>query len=258
VPVIQQIQYFLIGLLTLPIFPVLFIQALRAKKRVGTLPDAIDPEGKTGGNSPALKVLVIGESTVAGVGVKRHEDGITGAIGQRVHELTGRDVNWLSIGGSGYTAKKVADLLAGEIPDVQYDYIVILLGGNETFELNSPLVWKKNLEELIRKIRIKVPQARVAIGNMPPVGSFTAFPKTLQWYLGGLVNLHRKVIKDLPARYDNLVYLSEPIDFDAWRMETGRDVPMKDFFSDGVHPSALTYKLWGAQIAERMVTARIE
>ena len=254
---IQQIQYFLVGLLTLPIFPILLIQALRAKKRVGSLPEAIDPRGETGGNLPALNVLVIGESTVAGVGVKRHEDGMTGSVGQRVHELTGMDVHWMSIGGSGYTAKKVANLLASKIPDVSFDYIVIALGGNETFELNSPLVWRKNLEGLIRKIRVKVPECTVAIANMPPVGSFTAFPKTLQWYLGGLVNLHRKVIRDLPDKYDNLVYLSEPIDFDAWRKKTGRNVPMTDFFSDGVHPSALTYKLWGAQIAERMVTTRV-
>jgi lysophospholipase L1-like esterase len=196
-------------------------------------------------------LLVIGESTVAGVGVKRHEDGLTGGIGRRIHELTQREVKWLSIGGSGYTAKKVTDLLTEKIPERPFDYVAIALGGNETFELNSPLTWKRNLEQLILRIREKLPDATIVIANMPPVGSFTALPKTLQWYLGGLVNLHRKVIMDFPSSYDNLVYLSEPINFDTWRQKADRNVPMKEFFSDGVHPSALTYQLWGEQIAER-------
>ncbi len=254
---LQQFQYFLVGLLTLPVFPLLLIQALVAKKGVGKLPEAIEPAGNTGGQSPPLHVLVIGESTVAGVGVKRHEEGITGAIGRRIHELTQRDVHWLSIGGSGYTAKKVANLLTEKIPDLPFEYVAIALGGNETFELNSPLKWKRNLKNLINRIREKLPEATIVIANMPPVGSFTAFPKTLQWYLGGLVNLHRKVIMDFPASFDKLVYLSEPIDFDAWRQKTGRNVPMKEFFSDGVHPSALTYLLWGEQIAERAVNQLI-
>jgi len=248
--VIQQIQYFLVGLLTLPVFPILLVQALLAKKRVGKLPDAIDPAGVTDGEHPILPVLIIGESTVAGVGVHRQVDGLSGRIGVSIGKLTNRKVNWYAVGGSGYTARKVSEMLVDNIPEYEFEIIVIALGGNDTFELNNPLRWKKDLEQLIQKISVKFPDGKIAIANMPPVGSFTAFPVMLQWYMGGLVSLHRKVIRDLPQKYKNLLYLADPIDFDAWREKTGRNVPMKEFFSDGVHPSALTYRLWGEQIAE--------
>jgi lysophospholipase L1-like esterase len=248
---IQQIQYFLVGLLTLPILPFLFIQAMISKKKVGTLPDAIDPVGTIMGQSPKLFALVLGESTVAGVGVTRHEEGMTGSIGKALAGMTGREVEWTAVGGSGYTARKVEELLVDQIPDKPFQMVFIVLGGNDTFELNSPLRWRSDLLNLVKSIRTKLPAAMIIIANMPPVASFTAFPKTLQWYLGGLVNLHRKVIMDLPGSVENLEYLSEPIDFDRWRKKAGRNVPMKEFFSDGVHPSALTYGLWGEQIAER-------
>lgn len=249
-----QLRYLFFGLITLPLLPFLFLQAVAARKRVGSLPDAQDPSGTVSGEPPGISLLVIGESTVAGVGVSHHAEGLTGGIAKGLAGATGRQVNWTAVGGTGYTARKVNKLLLNQIPDDRYDLIAIALGGNETFELNSPLRWKRDLESLLVSLQSQFPSAGIVIANMPPVGDFTAFPKSLQWYLGTLVNWHRQVIRDLPDRYDKLAYLCEPIDFAKWRAQAGYDVPMTDFFSDGVHPSKLTYHLWGLQIAERATT----
>ena len=250
-----QLFYVLIGILSLPFLPILFLMGVVAKKRTGKLPEAFGPSGVVDGSEPVLKLAVIGESTVAGVGVMDNKQGVSASIAGRLSTMTGRSVNWEAIGVSGYTARKVFDNLLEKLktrisgPDI----IVIMLGGNDTFELNSPMRWRRDMGKLITQLRKDHPDAQIVIANLPPVSHFTSFTPILQWFLGGLTNLHRKVIRDFPLLFPGIIYMSEEIDFDKWRQEEGRDVPIEEFFSDGVHPSALTYRLWGKQIAERIL-----
>lgn len=253
-----QFIYILAAVLSIPFFPVLLILAAIAKKRTGKLPDARVPSGKFSGTNPGFKLAVLGESTVAGVGVENHTDGVTCQIARYLNSGTEKEVIWEAIGATGFTARRIHNKLASDIPVrmKEPDILVILLGGNDTFELNSPLHWRKNMLRLVIGLRTDFPNTMIVIANLPPVHSFTSFSTILQWYLGSLTNLHRKVLIDFPELFDNLIYMSENIDFDKWRKEEGRDVPIEEFFSDGVHPSALTYKLWGKQIAERIMNKK--
>lgn len=250
-----QLTYLLASILSLPFFPVLFLLGVMAKKKTGKLPGAFGPSGKIEGSNLGLKLAVLGESTVAGVGVDNHEAGITCQIARYLNSKTGREINWEAIGTSGFTARKVNNHLVSEIPKGMKapNILVILLGGNDTFELNSPFRWRRDMKKLVSQLRVDFPDTKIVIANLPPVENFTSFSPLLQWYLGSLTNLHRKVIMDFPDIYPGLIYMSDKIDFDKWRKEERRDVPMNEFFSDGVHPSALTYRLWGKQIAERIL-----
>jgi len=250
-----QFIYNLVAILSIPFFTVLFILGSISKKRTGKLPDARQPSGLIDGTNPGYKLAVVGESTVAGVGVENHTEGVTFQIAKYLNSGTGKEVIWEAIGASGFTARKVFEDLVKEIPKrmKEPDLLIILLGGNDTFELNSPLRWRKDMKRLVIGLRTDFPNTRIVIANLPPVSSFTSFSPILQWYLGSLTNLHRRSIMDFPELFENLIYMPENIDFDKWRKEEGRDIPIDEFFSDGVHPSALTYKLWGKQIAARVM-----
>jgi len=65
-----QLQYLFVGILTLPILPLLFVLGVIAKKKTGKLPDASGPSGRIEGRNPGIRLAVTGESTVAGVGVR--------------------------------------------------------------------------------------------------------------------------------------------------------------------------------------------
>ena len=250
-----QFIYIIAAILSIPFFPLLFLMGSIAKKKTGKLPDAKNPSGRLDGNQPVIRLVVLGESTVAGVGVEEHEEGVTYSVAKTLNQLTDRNIKWEAVGTSGFTARKVNEQLAHKVSErlPEPHIICIMLGGNDTFELNSPLRWRRDMASLINRLQSLHPDAKLVVVNLPPVKNFTSFSSILQWYLGSLTNLHRKVIMDFESRFDNLIYMSEEIDFDAWRKEEGRDVPMEEFFSDGVHPSALTYKLWGKQIGERIV-----
>ncbi len=88
---------------------------------------------------------------------------------------------------SGYTALDVRDKLIPKIAEKETDLIVVGLGGNDAFGLNSPEIWAKHIQSLIWRIRMKFPDAPIAFLNMPPIKDFPAFTSLIQiynWQLG--------------------------------------------------------------------------
>jgi hypothetical protein len=85
---------------------------------------------------------------------------------------------------------------------------------------------------------------------MPPIGEFPAFPWIIQRILGSLVSLHGAVIRDIPQRFKNVFYIDEELRFEDWIKRTDGNLTVDDFFSDGVHPSATTYGMWGGEVGK--------
>lgn len=221
------------------------------RRNIPDLPEPIGP--KTGtiqmSNEDTKSLVCLGESSVAGVGIASHNVGFTGYIAQNLAEQTGSSIQWTVVAESGYTAAKVHDHLVDALPSFPVDYIVIGLGGNDTFKLNSPLRWYKSMIKLISKIQAQQNNSLILIANMPPVGSFPAFPFVLQQLFDGLITLHGQMADKLPCKFRNVRYASEKINLSNWADRMPESTNISDLFSDGVHPSSLTYELWGKQLA---------
>src|SRR5437763_8752727 len=93
--------------------PVLVAQALATRRRAEVLPEAKGArEGELGsGAGPALRVLVAGDSSAAGVGVEFQEQAVAGHLVRALHRATGRRVAWALRARSGLTTRAVHDLL---------------------------------------------------------------------------------------------------------------------------------------------------
>ena len=113
----QQLYFYLGGLLLLPLFPLLLVLGKWVRRRVPQLPEAQHHiEGTTSGVQPALRLLALGDSTIAGVGVTDHRDGITGHLADTLARAAGRAVSWQVLARSGYTAERVNAKLVARIP----------------------------------------------------------------------------------------------------------------------------------------------
>ena len=246
---LQQLLYIGGSLMVLPFLPLLLFLGKRVRQSIPDLPEACENlQSSIIGNSETIQLLTLGESTIAGVGVTDHTHGITGQVAKTLHSLTGKTIYWQVLAGNGYTAENVNQLLVPQIPEHALDFIVIGLGGNDTFKFNSPLTFKKNMISLLDNIQLRQPNAQIIIANMPPVGEFPAFPWLIQLVLGSLVNLHGAVIRHIPQRYNNVSYMDEPIRLKDWIKHIDGNWTSADLFSDGVHPSAITYAIWGEEI----------
>lgn len=246
----QQFYFYGGGLLMLPLLPLLFLLGKRVRRRVPQLPEAHqNVVGGIAGALPPLRLLALGESTVAGVGVADHRAGITGQLALALAEHTGRAVGWQVLARSGYTAAQAHTRLLPQVPlATAFDFILIGLGANDTFTLRSPLTFRRHVLKLVGGLRVLQPQAQIIIANLPPIAEFPAFPWLMRLVLGQLVKLHGRVIRDVPAQFANVHYVDQPIRFKDWVRRAGAPATIADFFSDGVHPSAPIYALWGQEI----------
>lgn len=124
--------------------PVLVAQAVRVRRATPRLPGATGPiEGALGTGRP-LRLTVIGESTVDGVGAATHADALTGqlAVGL-VSAYPDREVRWHALGITGASARVVLDEL---VPRVRAaDIVVVVLGVNDTLELHSAARYRRDL-----------------------------------------------------------------------------------------------------------------
>lgn len=254
----EQVKYILANLLNLPLFPILYFQGKHIRKTIPRLPEAKQPYGSTGTGAQKIKLISIGESTIAGVGVATHAQGFTGHLAQAIAQATSSTVDWQVTARSGYTARKVKDKLLPKISASSFDMIIIGLGGNDTFKLNSPKQWRRDIESLIDKLQVQFPDTPVVFCNVPPIRSFPAFTPVIKFVLGRQIDLLHEVLKKVVASKEGIWYIEKRIKLEYW-LEHFKEKAYtpQDFFSDGVHPSELTYKTWANETAKFVLEKEI-
>ncbi len=234
-----QRTYLINSFALLPFAPFLYVQGQYTRWKVGSLPDAEgDVSGIFEGKSETINLLAIGESTVAGIGAKTHKDALTGQFAKHLSRKTGKSIHWHALGESGITIKRTLDELVPKIPEKDFDVIVVALGANDVFSLNSPQNFRRDMSDLIKILREKNPNAEIFLANVPMVRDFIALPNPLKFVLTQLAKLHHFNAIDLVSTMENVYYFD-----DVKRVD-------KDFFSDGIHPSIIGYDLWSEAMVE--------
>lgn len=248
---IMSIKYLLGSLLALPLLPLLYIQGKRIRASVPELPEAIEPAGaiKNQGQ-PKLNLLCLGESTMAGVGVKFHEEGFVGTMAKELAVLRNTEVHWHVYARSGYTAERVTRKLVPKLKEETPDIIVIGLGGNDAFTLNRPWKWRQQMEQLIDALQAQFQEVPIFLTNMPPIKEFPAFTKPIKLIIGNLVEILGQELTKIANKKHLVYYNSEIITLKGWTKKWQVDGTANDFFSDGVHPSKLTYQVWAKDMVQ--------
>lgn len=240
-----QTKYILGGLIVSPFFPFLYAQGKFVRYKVGRLPDAEgEIIGKIGESDESIKILVIGESTVAGVGAKNHGEALTGQFAKHLSKNLNKTVYWHAIGESGINVEGTLERLVPNLPEENLDLILVALGGNDVFELSSPKKWRRDMTKLLEILRSKHPKATILLANVPMVRDFIAMPNPLRYILSRLAKLHHFNLKDLAAEMENVYYYDDI------------KIVEDDFFSDGIHPSTYGYNLWAEAMVEFLLKSR--
>lgn len=222
------------------LLPVVFAQGWWVRRITPRLPDAAGPaEGVVKGSSPAFRLILLGESTVAGIGAPNHEQALSGHTARALASRTGRAVQWTAIGKSGAEARVVRDELAPQLAGRSADAVVIALGVNDSTGLTSPTQWKDDTRELIEAIRARISGVKIVLAAPPPLQDFPAFPKLLQDFLGARARMLGQGLAELAPTLNDVVY--EP-------MLEGLNE--EHFCDDKFHPSVRGYALWGEHLSK--------
>lgn len=251
----MNIRYVTGAIISIVLLPLMYYQGKRIRGSVPRLPEAEGKEGhcKTSEKSEnTLKIIAIGESTIAGVGVDTHREGFTGTLACELSRIFNMNVEWKVYARSGYTARTVEKRLIPKITEHKVDLIIIGLGGNDAFTLNRPSRWKAQIRSLIESLKSKFPESIIVFCNMPPIREFPAFTALMKFTIGGLVEILGEELHKTVKNYENVFYFGEKITLKGWMDKFGLDAKMEDFFSDGIHPSKLTYQVWAKDIANEI------
>lgn len=227
--------------LTLALSPVLIPQAIYTKKVTPKLPEPLGPRkgsiGEVNSGRP-LRVLVLGDSAAAGVGVESQEEALSGQLLKRLSIKSG--VEWWLHAETGL---KTADILSQltALPAFEIDLVVTSLGVNDVTAGTRCKRWSELQQELIALLVSKFKAKQIYLTNVPPMHLFPSLPQPLRWYLGRRSSMLNKALEALALSADHLKYVTIEFPMNA------------DFFAaDGFHPSAKAYALWSEQLCEHI------
>jgi lysophospholipase L1-like esterase len=227
---------------SLALAPLLVLQGRAVRRNTPLLPGAAGPTtGEVAGPTPTLRLLVAGESTVAGVGAPTHDEALTGQLATALAARLGRAVLWHAAGENGATASVVRRRLVPALPAEPFDAVLIALGVNDTLRLRSPARWAADLTALVDAVRERAGPAPIFLAATPPMGRFPALPQPLRAVLGLRANLLDVTAAELAPRLDAVTHLS-----------TSLPVTPTLFCADGFHPGPEGYRQWGVLLAAGM------
>ncbi len=245
----NQLKYYLRLAIAAPFMPLLHKKVDRIMKDMPDLPAPEDIRKQV--NNAQVHVLSVGESSIASIGVDTQENGLTGFLAQQIEAHHKVPVSYEVIAKSGYTAAMVHDELLPTIQSKAADIIMIGLGANDTFKLSKPSKWRSDLTNILDFLTKRFNDTPIVFINMPPTTEFPVFDKMLKYFVSKQMLILRSELQKLIPSYPHAYYIPHKLTAERLIKKyniKGKQIP--DFYSDGVHPSKLTYNMWAREIFE--------
>ncbi len=251
-------NYFIYLLKAIPLLPIIYFQGKKIKKNIPLLPEAKNPEGFVDISANRnLKVLFIGESSFAGVGSVYHKDSFAGHFTTALSKEYSSNVDWKVYAKTGYNVEQIQRKILPQIIEENCDLLVLGIGANDTFELTRPKNWTRSIQTLIRHLKTQFPSTPILFVQLPTIESFPAFTKQMQSVLGNYKDLLAHHLNNEVLKNENVFYPNQKINVDEWLTKITKNQTIADFFSDGIHPSELTYQLWSEDSVKYLKTTEV-
>lgn len=222
--------------------PLLLVQAILLRKRALRLPEASGPRKGRSGQGPDLGVLIIGDSSAAGVGTDTQDSALTG---QLVSSLAAHHtVDWQLIASTGATTPTTLKRLE-EAELRTFDVVIVVLGVNDVTR-GGPLVgWLRSHRKLRALLRDRTGAQRLYISQVPPLGAFPLLPDPLRWLLG------RRAL-----RFDAALLTAIEPEPDCAYVPLPETLDSRNMAEDGFHPGPVIYAAWAKEMARRILSDR--
>lgn len=224
-------------LLTIILLPVLVVQGLLVKIRTPILPEASgDPHGFIEGRGEPFYLIVLGESTVAGVGVNKYDEAMACQTALVFGERTNRCISWHALGRNGMMVNELRREYLHKVTSMKADVIMISLGVNDALHMHSPGRYYREMNALIRELNKLFGDIPIVLGPVAPLGYFPGIPQPLRYVLGLRARVLDRAAARLPDLWKNVFHCPTP---------TATDLIKICFARDGFHPGPLGYAILG-------------
>ena len=206
-----------------------------------------EPAG--GGTGEPLEMVMLGDSTVAGLGAESVEDSLVLQTAQRAATAAGRPVHARGLGISG---SRTVDLRDDQIPliDPATDVVVIVIGSNDATHLTPFWTFDEQTASMLSAARRQAPDAAIVLGGIPLFGEARALDEPLRSVVDGYASVLRRVQRRVASDTAGVTFVNIAAE------ASPRFVGVPDAMSrDGFHPGATGYGFWADALGPAVAAA---
>ena len=220
--------------------PGLVAQALATRARLPRLAEAAgDRHGVVGRGAP-LRLLMVGDSSAAGVGVASQSSALAGVLPAVLARLGGVRVHWRLLATSGVTSAQCLAMLEADGP-FEADVAVVVLGVNDVVDQVPSQRAVDPRAAIANRLRNAHGVAHVVFAPLPPVHRFPALPQPLRWVAGRDARRHDAAVAQWAATRHDVSHVPIELPLNAGVMAP-----------DGFHPGETVYRVCGTALAEHI------
>jgi lysophospholipase L1-like esterase len=228
-------------LLKVALGPVLLAQGRWTRRRTPRLPEAQGERQGRCGEGALLRLLIVGDSSAAGVGVAHQEQALAGHLARELSQEAGpRCVAWQLVARSGATTAQALELLRERRPGPA-DLAVAVLGVNDVVDQVPTARALQARAALTDWLRREAGVRHVVHAALPPMHRFPALPQPLRAVMGLDARRHDRALKQWCERRDDVSY--------AWM---GVNLTREVMAHDGFHPAEPVYRHCGQALARHI------
>lgn len=225
------------------LFPLLYAQAQGVRADVVTLHEPPGPRGgREGRGRDELRLLVIGDSSAAGVGAHHQDEALARPLARQLARRLGRPVRWRLLAQTGLTSEAtLAFLKDEEVP--RADVAVVVVGVNDITNQVPVAQALRHRGEIAIWLEAHAGVAEVLFPALPEMERFPSLPQPLAWWAGQMSQRNNRA----QARWAGDWPLAQP---------RVAHVPMDGLLgsdlmaADGFHPGPGLYARVAGHLAE--------
>jgi lysophospholipase L1-like esterase len=221
--------------------PLLLAQGAWTRRRTPRLPEAAGEREGECGEGPPLRLLIVGDSSGAGVGVDTQAQALAGHL-TRALAAGGRRVRWQLVARSGVTTAQALELVK-QVRPRPAELAVAVLGVNDVVEqVPGPRAIEARAA-LTDWLRLQCGVRHVAHASLPPMHQFPALPQPLRALMGREARAHDRALARWCATRD-----------DATHVPMGVMLGRPMMARDGFHPGEPVYRHCGEALARHLLS----
>jgi hypothetical protein len=221
--------------LKLVLLPLLVAQARATRRGAPVLPEADGPrEGRVGDGAAALRLLI--------AGVAHQDQALAGHLTRELHRHTSAAVHWSLHARSGYTTRRVHELLR-EAPLVSVDVAMIVTGVNDVIEQVPAQRALRQRAALADWLLGDGLAEHVVFAPLPPLHRFSILPEPLRRVVGEDARRHDEAIACWAATQSRVTHVPVDVELDPSALA-----------ADGFHPGEPVYRCCGSAFAAHIAT----
>lgn len=227
--------------------PVLLWQGKRLYRTIPKLPEPPGDRSGTIGSGPPLRLLIVGDSSGAGVGARTQQEALSGRTLSRLAEH--HTVTYRLEARTGSTIPRTHRHLQKQASE-PYGVALFAIGLNDILAGREAREWMASYVELAATVRERFSVDRIVASGLPPIGQFPALPQPLRWAIGRIARRYDQALEAWVHTMPHITYF----DFRVQPGDPLYGIPMADIMaSDGFHPGPQIYDEWGRRAAEAIL-----